>query len=121
VAGGRGGGGDGLGGGVTGLAVLEDCLAVKRVAVECVSTEDCGVLWLRGDGEGGDGGWMCRSRVGDGGLVCRAVTSVWAVVWAGPHGTAVREKGWPAVMILWMEGWAAVVRAYLGFTAGQRW
>jgi hypothetical protein len=48
---------------------------------------------FRGDGEGGDGGWMCRSRVGDGGLVGRAVTGVWTVVWAGPHGTAVRGDG----------------------------
>ena len=37
----------------------------------------------------------------------------------GAHGAGVVMR-WPAVMGLWMMGWAAVMRVLLGFRAGSR-
>ncbi len=69
------------------------------------------------DGEGGGGGCegaggfgLCGDDEWLGGVVVTGCTAAVAGV----------VMGWPAVMGLWMMGWAPVVRLDLGFRGGQR-
>ena len=65
-------------------------------------------------------GWAALARVAEA-LGWSAVMRVGGVMGSlgGAHGAGVVMR-WPAVMGLWMMGWAAVMRVLLGFRAGSR-